>query len=75
MLEFAYKRGHNYEKYRSKEEVLKSFEFSSTKKMMTTLVKISKTHVRVFVKGSPEAIIERCQFAHSKKKELLQYAA
>ena len=66
------KSNYDYENIRSKADELKTFAFSSQKKMMTRIVKMDGK-VMAFMKGSPGKIIHRCMNVdEAKEKELDQ---
>ena len=64
------KSNFDYEDIRNRSDELKTFAFSSQKKMMTRIVKMDGK-VMAFMKGSPGKIINRCSNVdEAKEKEL-----
>lgn len=60
LLEMAYNFGFNYNKYRPTEKIKKLFPFSSTTKKMTVVYQLDDDLIRVFSKGAPDVLLERC---------------
>lgn len=60
LLELANKFGFNYEKYRPSDKIKKVIPFSSTRKKMTVVYQLEEEVVRVFSKGAPDVLLERC---------------
>jgi len=60
LLEMAYKFGFNYEKYRPSDKIKKVIPFSSLRKKMTVVYQIDDDVVRVFSKGAPDVLLDRC---------------
>ena len=56
----AYKFGFNYEKYRPSDKIKKVIPFSSLRKKMTVVYQIDDDVVRVFSKGAPDVLLDRC---------------
>ncbi|MBP5773491.1 MAG: calcium-translocating P-type ATPase, PMCA-type [Eubacterium sp.] len=64
------KSGFDYESIRDKSNELKTFAFSSQKKLMTRIVEMDGK-IMAYMKGSPERIIARCSNVDEvKEKEL-----
>ena len=66
LIEFVNSLGFDYSEIRKNIPVLKMFPFSSTKKSMSTVLPRSERtrKFRVWTKGAPEIILERCSLAH-----------
>ena len=60
LLELAYKFGFNYEKYRPSDKIKKMIPFSSTRKKMTAVYQMEEEVIRVYSKGAPDVLLERC---------------
>lgn len=63
LIEYVDKIGGSYSKIRSTypcERFLKVFPFSSERKMMATVMRLSGGEVRVHVKGAPEIVLRNC---------------
>lgn len=64
------KSGFDYEDIRNKNEEIKTFAFSSQKKMMTRIVDNGGKLI-AYMKGSPERVIDRCSNVSDEKEEEL----
>ena len=64
------KSGFDYEEIRNKNDELKTFAFSSQKKMMTRIVDNGEKTI-AYMKGSPERVIDRCSNVSDQKEEEL----
>ncbi|EGR29603.1 hypothetical protein IMG5_152530 [Ichthyophthirius multifiliis] len=51
----------NYIKERKSANILRILPFSSSRKKMTTLIKLDEQTIRVLVKGASEVILEKCK--------------
>lgn len=60
LLEMAYNMGFNYEKYRPSDKIKKMIPFSSARKKMTAVVQMEDELIRVFSKGAPDVLLEKC---------------
>ena len=60
LLEQAYKFGFNYEKYRPSDKIKKIIPFSSTRKKMTVVYQQEEEIIRVYSKGAPDVLLDRC---------------
>ncbi|EDR27106.1 plasma membrane calcium-transporting ATPase, putative [Entamoeba dispar SAW760] len=73
LLMYIKERGINYLEIRKRNEnnIYQMFAFSSAKKRMNTLVWIDKPNtIRMFTKGAPEMILEKCQYYMNEKGEI-----
>ncbi len=69
------KSGFDYEDIRNKNEEIKTFAFSSQKKMMTRIVD-NEGQLIAYLKGSPERVIDRCSnVSEEKERELTKLMA
>ena len=64
------KSGFDYDEIRSKNKEIKTFAFSSQKKMMTRIVDNGEQLI-AYIKGSPERVIDRCSNVSDQKEEEL----
>ena len=60
LLEVAYNWGYDYEKFRNRDRIKKTFPFSSEKKKMATVYEDEKGKMYLFVKGAPDFMIPAC---------------
>lgn len=64
MLEMAFKFGFDFRQIRKEgaEKIKRKFPFSSERKRMSIVVdfKANSTDFRIFVKGAPDVLIEKC---------------
>lgn len=60
LIEAAYKMGYDYEKFRNRDRIKKTFPFSSEKKKMATVYEDDKGKLYIFVKGAPDYLLEYC---------------
>jgi Ca2+-transporting ATPase len=60
LLEFAFKMGYDYEKYRVSSRIKKVYPFNSKQKRMITVFLKKQGMLRVYFKGSPELILDKC---------------
>jgi Ca2+ transporting ATPase len=60
LLEMSFRMGYDYKKFRTRENMLKVFPFSSAKKKMATVYTDEKKTIYVFVKGAPDFLLESC---------------
>lgn len=58
----AKENGLEYDAIRSHEKILKTLDFSSARKMMTTVVKEEDGDIKVFTKGAPERVLAASKF-------------
>lgn len=70
LLRFGYKYNIKKEELLKKHELLVSLPFDSDRKMMSVLIKESKTKNVIYAKGAPDVIINKCKDVD--KKELLK---
>ncbi len=61
------KSGFDYDEIRNKNEEIKTFAFSSQKKMMTRIVNNGEKII-AYMKGSPERVIDRCSNVSDEKE-------
>ena len=66
LIEFADTQGFAFEKVRNLDNVVRSIAFSSKRKKMITVYKVSNNLYRVFVKGASEIILNKSTFLHNK---------
>ncbi len=66
LIEFADTQGFSFEKVRIGDNVVRSIAFSSKRKKMITVYKLSKDSYRVFVKGASEVILNKSTFLYNK---------
>ncbi len=64
------KSGFDYDEIRKNNEEIKTFAFSSQKKMMTRIVN-NNGKLIAYLKGSPERVIDRCRDVSEEKEEEL----
>jgi len=60
LLEMAFKFGFNYEKYRPSDKIKKVIPFSSTRKKMTVVYQLEDEVIRIYSKGAPDVLLDRC---------------
>ncbi|GAT95506.1 plasma membrane calcium-transporting ATPase putative [Entamoeba histolytica] len=73
LLMYVKERGVDYLEIRKRNEnnIYQMFAFSSAKKRMNTLVWIDKPNtIRMFTKGAPEMILEKCQYYMNGQGEI-----
>lgn len=60
LLEVAYRMGFDYEKFRNRDKIKKTFPFSSERKKMATVYEDDKGKLYLFVKGAPDFMLPAC---------------
>ena len=60
LMEVAYRMGYDYEKFRNRDRIKKTFPFSSAKKKMATCYEDDKGKMYLFVKGAPDFMLPSC---------------
>lgn len=60
LLEVAYRMGYDYEKFRNRDRLKKTFPFSSERKKMATVYEDEKGKLYLFVKGAPDFMLPSC---------------
>ena len=60
LLEMAFRMGYDYKQFRNRDQQLKVFPFSSSKKKMATVYQDDKGVIYVFVKGAPDFLLPYC---------------
>ncbi|EGR31408.1 hypothetical protein IMG5_110240 [Ichthyophthirius multifiliis] len=67
LLEYAFKLGYDYEKYRVSSRIKKVYPFNSKQKRMITVYLKKQGTLRVYFKGSPELILDKCTEFRNKE--------
>ena len=61
--------GYNYDEIRTihpESQLHKVYPFNSTRKSMSTVIRLTNGDYRVYVKGATEVILRNCSYAHGK---------
>lgn len=69
LITFARKAGFDLEKFQNEHAETREFPFDSSRKMMTSVYRLSETQAILFTKGAPESVLERCVNITAEQKQ------